>query len=279
MITLPPFPVKPSASPPSPALSTLLQALNSDPGFLDFLEVRISRSVSGYRIQHLRDAAPSPVTLQRLELPDLRSWAQKQSNGNFRPLKSAPTLRSGWYWTSSDPGELESAVDALYPGALVDWHAGQGSDPGIQHFRQFMRRQSGAYRRVIELSDDDAAAVGRASCAKEFCLRERRWTVEGLPAETASAGKGMVPCLEPCPLLLEFARSVQMTQAEPTLPLDVRSAELQILLAILDRTLSEPVPGVREGDFSTPTNPRRIRLLRDRLEGLMQELPPSGPVE
>ena len=60
-------------------------------------------------------------------------------------------------------------------------------------------------------SDPDSGAptqvsrVIQTTCAKTNCLKQRLWTVEGLAPDAASE-KSLIPCLEPCAMLMEAAR-------------------------------------------------------------------------
>ena len=88
----------------------------------------------------------------------------------------------------------------------------------------------------------------RAGCHGKFCLKQRLWTVNGLPPDS-SEEKSLIPCLEPCALLLEFARkAMRLEQA-------VASGET-IDIPRADETNSE----MREADFESSSNPRRLQL-------------------
>ena len=88
-------------------------------------------------------------------------------------------------------------------------------------------------------------------------------------APDESTAKSVIPCLEPCALLLEFARKAQrIEQSEPvTLP----GEDLKALLIILQTASEKLSHGGREADFSTPLNPRRMALLQQKLETLAPE--------
>ena len=45
--------------------------------------------------------------------------------GNYRPLKTAPTLRHGWQLTVSSLAELRLALDHFYPGRLAAFFASE----------------------------------------------------------------------------------------------------------------------------------------------------------
>jgi hypothetical protein len=93
----------------------------------------------------------------------------------------------------------------LYPGAVADWFATQAAQPPVTSYREFTSRQTGMYRITTHLDDAAVAAVIHACCHKDFCLKRRLWTVEGAAPDAADA-KSLIPCLEPCAILLEAAR-------------------------------------------------------------------------
>jgi hypothetical protein len=195
--------------------------------------------------------------------------AQFTAAGAFRPLKSAPNLQSGWRLVVKDDVELGSALDQLYPGAAADWFAAQSSDPPVAHYREFTARQTGMYRITTLLTDAQAAGAARACCHPSFCLKRRIWTVNGLTPDD-DAGKSLIPCLEPCALLLEFARKVMRIEQEDKVKLELSPDEIATLSAALRTALEHPDPVSREADFNSPKNPRRLRLLFDKLAAVPQ---------
>jgi hypothetical protein len=76
----------------------------------------------------------------------------------------------------------------------------------VTDYRAFTERQTGMYRITTKLSDSDVAGVIRACCAKESCLKRRLWTISGLETDSPET-KSIIPCLEPCAMLLESART------------------------------------------------------------------------
>ena len=259
-----------------PALASFLEVLQST---FDFVEVRVTRLADGFTLHHLADFPVALGKLTKVDISALRAVANTTLEGDFRPIKTAPNLRRGWHCSVPTPDTLKRALDALYPGALVDWFSAQHSPVPVQHYREFTARQTGMYRITQQLTDAQVSEVIRAGCAPQSCLRKRLWTVEGLPPDDETDGKSVIPCLEPCPLLIELVRrSRRMNQEESTLiPLGI--SELTSLKGALDHALSRPPTGGREGDLGDPLNPRRIRLLRDRLAGLLPPVPLRGAKE
>ena len=245
----------------NPALEAFVSRL---PGELVFAQALIRRTADGFKLRHVADRDADATTLRLLAISDLRVLAQTTRTGAFRPLKSAPNLASGWRVCARNAAELETALNHLYPGALADWFAAQTPPPPVTHYREFTNRQSGMYRITALLTDAQAAQVIRAGCAKEFCLKRRWWTVAGLPPDDVTS-KSLIPCLEPCAVLLEFARkAMRIEQEEKSAPVST-VAEAAALDAQLQAALAQPDDGQREADFDSSRNPRRLQLLREKL--------------
>ena len=253
----------------NPALETFVTCLI---GELVFAQVLICRTAEGFELRHVADRAADAAGLRLLAVNELRALAQTTRAGAFRPLKAAPNLPSGWRVCARNATELETALNQLYPGALADWFAAQNPAPPVTHYREFTNRQSGMYRITALLPDAQAAQVIRAGCAKEFCLKRRWWTVDGLPVDAATE-KSLIPCLEPCAVLLEFARKAMRIEQEekPALPATVEEAAARD--AELQAAHAQPDDGQREADFDSPRNPRRLQLLREKLAPLLK---PAG---
>jgi hypothetical protein len=222
----------------NPDLRALLAAFDRE---MVFGQVLVRRLEQGFELRHEADRDADTVCLTRLNGTELRDWGQTTEGGAFRPLKSAPNLRAGWRALAADGEALELLLHYIYPGAVADWFAAQGPQPPITSYRQFTARQSGMYRITTMLDDAIAGAAIRACCHVDFCLKRRLWSVEGLESD-ATMGKSVIPCLEPCALLLEFARKVARLEQ------NAASAS------------EEPVAEVAESNFDAPNNPRRIRF-------------------
>lgn len=246
----------------NPQISTLRARLREP---VQFLEIEIREEASGFLLRHVADRDRSLVELQVLTLDELASWADVTLRGTFRPNKAAPSLRRGWRCHPASEDDLAWALDQLYPGALADWHAWQAGTAGVTSFRDFMARQTGMYRGTQSLSDAQADQVATAGCDSSVCLRRRCWPTPGLDAAPSDSPLS-VPCLEPCALLLEFARWTARQAREPHQSLAVTEADRQTLVAALEQALAHPPDDVREGDTRNPANPRRLLQLWHRLK-------------
>jgi hypothetical protein len=216
-------------------------------------QVLLKREGAGWELRHIADANRAISDLRNVSVEDLRELAQWNERGAFRPLKSAPNLRAGWKCSVTNETALESALSRLYPGFLADWYAARQSTLPITNYREFTQRQTGMYRITQQLTDRQAGEAIRACCHPTFCLKQRLWTVEGLPSDRAGT-KSLIPCLEPCAVMLEFARTAaRLEQADQREAPEVQSG-------LAGRT------DIREADFSAPENPRRIQLALEKME-------------
>ncbi|HAM71021.1 MAG TPA: hypothetical protein DCM86_05200 [Verrucomicrobiales bacterium] len=249
----------------NPALTAFLASIREG---LAFGQIWILPASGGYEIRHIADRQAPLDTLRRVNPDGLRRLAQEAPGGAFRPLRTAPDLASGWWAGVAGGAGLESAVDQIYPGAIADWYAASLNPVPVTHYREYTSRQSGMYRITAKLSDAQAAAVGRACCDARFCIRRRLWTLPGLEAD-APEGKSLIPCLEPCPLLMEFARKAMRIDQEeaPPVPVALRSEDLLSIRSALERVRDAAGPG-RVADFADPLNPRRLALVLDKLPGV-----------
>ena len=253
----------------NPAVEAFVAAIGEE---LLLAEVLIRRVANGFELRHLKDHEEQRENLREVPMAGLRALAQFTRAGAFRPLKSAPNLQSGWRSLAPDANALAAALQHLYPGAIADWFAAQQPSPPVTNYREFTNRQTGMYRVTQLLTDAQAAEVTRAGCHASFCLKCRLWTVPGLRADRP-AEKSLIPCLEPCAVLLEFARkAVRIEQGEKVA---VSISDATTALAALESALKNSDPTVREADFGSPQNPRRRQLLLEKLRLLLGGKPPE----
>jgi hypothetical protein len=68
--------------------------------------------------------------------------------------------------------------------------------------------------------------------------------------------------------MLEFARKAMRIEQEEHKPtLTLAPSEVESLLGALETALAHPPTGQREADLSAASNPRRLQLLREKLQG------------
>jgi hypothetical protein len=169
---------------------------------------------------------------------------------------------------------LDDALRHLYPGAVADWFAVQQNPIPLTGFREFTDRQTGMYRTASLLSDVNAEEAIRATCDSRVCLRRRLWTIANLDPD-ASGSKSIIPCLEPCSIMLEFARRAARLEQDEKITVRLGENDMATLAAALGIALEHPQEGVREGDSGHPANPRRILLVREKL---LPYLPSPKPI-
>jgi hypothetical protein len=242
---------------------------------LVFAQTVIRRHGNGFEFRHIADTGRSAESLRLLSVPALREWAQSSAQGNFRPLKSAPNLRPGWRTLVNTPAELDAALNNLYPGGIADWYAARSPFPPVTNYREFTNRQTGMYRITTMLSDRQAADVIRACCHPRFCLKRRLWTINGLEPDKPEQ-KSLLPCLEPCPVLLEFARKAMRLEQEERATSPASSSELQSITTALENAIAHPDPTLREADFQAAKNPRRLQLVLEKFRRALSVYPPSN---
>ena len=249
------------SAPSSPAIEALLARLGDNSVIA---EVNLRRCGEGFELRHIADRDVAESALRVVTVNELRSLAQNTEAGAFRPIKAAPNLRKGWRVVASSIGEVESALDHLYPGAVTDWHAAEFPSPPVTDYRDYTARQTGMYRITTMLDDTQAARMVAACCDARFCLKRRLWTVGSLAPDTANA-KSIVPCLEPCAVLLEFARKAMRLEQEDKVTISLTASEIESVQAALDAAGRHLDSTAREADFSNAANPRRLQLLGAKL--------------
>jgi len=241
----------------NPALAAFLASFETESSFG---QVWIRRGERGFELRHVADKERDPAGLRLLGLNDIRPLAQFTTKGAFRPLRSAPNLQTGWRATPRDEETMGAMLNQLYPGAVADWLAAQGPRPPVTSYREFTGRPSGTYLLTTKLDDAAAGAVIRACCHKEFCLKRRLWTVGGLPPDSP-AEKSALPCLEPCAILLEFARKMARLEPEEKAQPPSSPADAERRRAEAETALRNPDVTVAESDFDAPNNPRRLQFV------------------
>jgi hypothetical protein len=225
-------------------------------------EVLAQKSGEKFIVRHMADRQLAVEDLEEVPISSLRALATYTARGSFRPLKSAPNLRRGWRTESKNTAELETALNHLYPGSIADWFVAGTPHPSITTYREFTRRQSGMYRITQMLDDAQAALVLRACCHPRLCLKQRLWSVSAVQSEKFDPAR--IPCLEPCAILLEFARKAMRIEQEEKKNVQLSSSEAATIGAALKILMEHPEFLAREGDTNSSLNPRRVQLLLEK---------------
>jgi sirohydrochlorin cobaltochelatase len=133
-------------------------------------------------VRHREDAEPGKIaTLQIYTGPAAaRDLARFDRKGQYRPLKGAPTLPTGWELRLDSIDSLRLAIDSFYPGALASWLAWDEGRANPVDLRTTLNRQTGMYRVTQKLSNAQADELaGRFCRSNGGCLRTILWTIEG----------------------------------------------------------------------------------------------------
>ena len=178
---------------------------------LRFGELRLSRSAKGlYRAVHSRNEA-SEEALEKLEsLKELRELAKFDANNEYRPLKTAPTLKCGWITECEDSADFIGRLDAVYPGLFATWVAyDRGELPPVS-LRNTLDRQTGMYRFAGTINDQMANRIMREVCSPG-CLRKIAWPIDDQCAVSRiKPNERYIPalCTEACTFAVSTAREL-----------------------------------------------------------------------
>jgi sirohydrochlorin cobaltochelatase len=171
------------------------------------------------------DGARQNLTVYRQAI-DAVELARFDDAGNYRPLKTAPTLRHGWKLVLENLSMLRIALDLFYPGRLAAMFAFEKGEMIATPFRETLARQSGMYRVAAQIDEEQANKLIGDFCQSDGgCLRAILWqrgrneTVAStkLPPEKfepkhdqTGGNAPVIPllCQEACNLLVAEARRV-----------------------------------------------------------------------
>ena len=197
-----------------------------------------------YELRHHLDAGPGDhndlAGLASYTAPEAaREIALYDAASNYRPLKTAPTLRRGWRLTLSTIEDLHEALDFFYPAMLAARLAFQRGRLAVTPLRETLGRQSGMYAITKKITTPQADALIGSFCRSEGwgcpgCLKTILWpiasgvSITSLPPEkfdpgivqTSQPGSVAPPgiallCAEPCNLLVARARKTVKQSAKP----------------------------------------------------------------
>jgi sirohydrochlorin cobaltochelatase len=178
-----------------------------------------------FSLSHREDGARQNLTAYSAA-DDAVELARFDDAGNYRPLKTAPTLRHGWKLVLENLSALRMALDLFYPGRLAAMFAFENGELVATSFRETLGRQSGMYRVAAQIDEEQAnELIGNFCRSNGGCLRTilwRRGQNEILPStklppekfdsrhDQTGLGAPVIPllCQEACNLLVAEARRV-----------------------------------------------------------------------
>ncbi len=218
-----------------------------------------------YDIWHVDDADTALATLEVHDDPRAaREIATYDPDGRYRPLKTAPTLVSGWAFTGLTGDELVETIGFFYPATIANWHREQCGNLDVDHWLETAERQTGIYDVVDELPREAVAWMAEACCVDSQCLRRREWEYDDEDDIDVDGGDGPFPCREPCSLVIAAARTWAILESEDehTYRLDLTTSELNQLEELIDAVAQGRTGDIREADVTDGANRYRARYLR-----------------
>ncbi|WP_323171556.1 DR2241 family protein [Natrialba sp. PRR66] len=218
-----------------------------------------------YDLWHVDDADADLDDLETYDEPRAaREIATYDEDGRYRPLKTAPTLDTGWAFTGLSGTELVDAVGFFYPATIANWHREREGTLDVDHWSETASRQSGIYEVVSELPREAVDWMADACCVDSQCLRRREWEYEAGDDLDPDGGDGPFPCREPCSLVIAAARkwAIAESETERTYELELTPSERNQLEELIDAVADDRTDEIREADVNDGANRYRVRYLR-----------------
>ena len=138
-------------------------------------EIIVTKTNAGFALSHRDDEVRTD--LQKFSSPeDALELAKYDDAGNYRPLKTAPSLCHGWQLELETLEDLRRALDYFYPGRLVVLAAWKNDKLQTTPLRETLDRQSGMYRVAAKISDLRINDLVSDFCRSNGgCLRTILW--------------------------------------------------------------------------------------------------------
>lgn len=179
--------------------------------FLTFGELALTRGGDGsFEARHLKDHASTGTLVEIASVRGLRDLSKYDAAGNYRPLKTAPGLVSGWRTLTPSPSEFLNRLDAVYPGLFATWISYQRAETVPVALLQTLGRQTGMYRFAGTITPEMGEEIKRDLCGAG-CLRHVTWPIEeGGHASAPEAVNAAIPllCTEACTFAVSRAREL-----------------------------------------------------------------------
>lgn len=220
-----------------------------------------------YEVRHVDDSDADAAALTTHSDPfDARDIGTLDADGRYRPLRTAPSLQSGWIFPDLTADEVYEAVEAFYPATVVNWHREQRGELDIDHWRDEQDRQSGIYNLITVLPDEAVEWAAAACCDDSQCLKRREWQLSEEEPLDAEGGDGVFPCREPCSMVVAAGREWAKLEREDTRTYEfaLTPSEKEQIEAIIDAVADDTADEIREADVSEGANRYRARYLREK---------------
>ncbi len=176
-----------------------------------FGQLQLFRSPEGmFMACHADDRSRYDDLVEIDSVPGLRDLAKYDACGEFRPLKTAPTLKTGWKTQSVCARGFLKRLDALYPGVFATWVAYDKDEHSATSLRRTLDRQTGMYRFAGTITDPMANRIIRELCSPG-CLRKIAWPIsDDCPVSRIKREDMSIPviCTEACTFAVSRAREL-----------------------------------------------------------------------
>jgi len=218
-----------------------------------------------YEIRHADDLDADPDDLDAYHDPlDARELSTSDRKGRYRPLRTAPSLVSGWIFPDLDGRDAVETLDTLYPASIPNWNLEREGDLDITHWRETAERQTGIYGVVEELPREAVDWMAEACCVDSQCLKRREWQYDADHELEADGGAGAFPCREPCSLVVAAARRWTKLEEEETrtYEFELTPSEKDQIEDVIDAVADDRTDEIREADVYEGANRYRTRFLR-----------------
>lgn len=230
------------------------------------LTTTLSESESGQRRYSLCNKADRERDdLEAYDDPrDARQIAKYDDDGDYRPLKTAPTLQTGWQFTDLTGTEALRTIDFLYPATVQNWYLERQDALDVSHWRETAERQTGIYDIIDELGPEAVEWLANACCVDSQCLKRRQWDENEDTPLDVPRGDGEFPCREPCSLVIAAARTWTLLEREETreYTFELTPSEKEQLEELIRAVSEEQVDEIREAEMGEGANRYRTRFLR-----------------
>ncbi|MFC5366816.1 DR2241 family protein [Salinirubrum litoreum] len=232
------------------------------------LRIVATLGADGTRLYHLRHHADADAPLTDLDVHtdplDARRLTKFDDRGRYRPLKTAPSLPTGWAFTDLRAGDLLSAMDAIYPATVENWYREEAGDLDVTHWSETAERQTGIYGIIDELDREGVEWIAESCCVDSQCLKRREWQFAEGDELSADGGTGVFPCREPCSLVVAAARkwTTLEREEEREYTFHLTPSEKEQIEEIVDSVAEGEVDDIREADVYEGANRYRARFLR-----------------
>jgi hypothetical protein len=231
-------------------------------------EVRIVTSINeaGQRRYTLHNESDNARdNLEEYDDPlDARQIAKYDNDGQYRPLKTAPTLQTGWQFTGLTGKELLRTIDFIYPATVQNWYLERHDALDVSHWRETAERQTGIYDVIDALDPEAVEWLAQSCCVDSQCLKRRQWDEDGETPLDVPRGDGEFPCREPCSLVIAAARKWTLLEREQPreYTFTLTPSEKEQVEEIIDAVADGRADDIREADMGDGANRYRTRYLK-----------------